>query len=341
MTEPLTLLGAPGSPYTRKMLAYLRYRRIPYRWLIGSHRSRTDLPLPKVQLLPTFYIANAEGVLEAHADSTPLIRRFEREHAGRAGVPSDPAIAFLDYLLEDFADEWLTKAMFHYRWHFAADAEQAGEVLPRWTVAPTPEATIGAMSSFIKERQISRLYVVGSNDTTAPVIEESYRRTLAALRDHFEQRAFLMGDRPGASDFAAFGQLTQLAKFDPTPMKLAIAEAPRVFAWVDMVEDLSGMEPQDGDWIARHAIPGTLRPLLAEIGRTYAPVMLANARALMDGAKEVRSEVDGLPWVQQPFPYQARCLGWIREAYASLDADARAAVDGVLGGTGCEALLAA
>lgn len=341
MSELLTLLGAPGSPYTRKMLAYLRYRRIPYRWLIGSHRSRTDLPQPKVQLLPTFYMNNADGVLEAHTDSTPLIRRFERDYAGRAAVPDDPAIAFLDYLLEDFADEWLTKAMFHYRWHFAADADQAGEVLPRWTVAPTPEATVNAMSAFIKERQISRLYVVGSNDTTAPVIEASYRRTLEALRNHFEQHAFLMGARPGASDFAAFGQLTQLAKFDPTPMKLAIAEAPRVFAWVDMVEDLSGLEPEEGHWIACDAIPATLRPLLMEIGRTYAPVMLANARALTDGAKEVRSEVDGLPWVQQPFPYQARCLAWVREAYAGLDANARAAVDGALQGTGCEVLVAA
>ena len=36
-TEPLAFLGNPASPYTRKMLALLRYRRIPHRVIWGSH----------------------------------------------------------------------------------------------------------------------------------------------------------------------------------------------------------------------------------------------------------------------------------------------------------------
>jgi hypothetical protein len=44
--------------------------------------------------------------------------------------------------------------------------------------------------------------------------------------------------------------------------------------------------------------------------------------------------------VQKPFPYQAKCLAWLREGYAALASGDRAAVDAVLSGTGCETLFA-
>ncbi|MYB19905.1 MAG: glutathione S-transferase family protein [Holophagales bacterium] len=338
-SQSLTFMGAPGSPYTRKMRAMLRYRRIPYRFLISGAEGRTDLPVAKVRLLPTFYLPNAEGRVEAVVDSTPLIRRFEREFEGRSVIPPDPVTGFIDYLLEDFGDEWLTKAMFHYRWAYEADIEKAGQILPRWRQVEGPEEQFQQAAKMVSERQISRLWVVGSNETTGPVIEASYRRILELFRDHLTERQFLMGNRPGASDFAFFGQLTQLAAFDPTPMAVTLEVAPRVYAWVDRVEDLSGLEPDDDDWIGRE-LSATLRGLLGEVGRVYAPFLIANARALASGADRVECEIDDRPWVQKPFPYQGKCLMWLRERYGALSAEDRSAVDGLLDGTGCEALVA-
>ena len=119
--EPVQLVGGTGSPYTQKMVALLRYRRIPYAITWGQPETRCEalgVEAPKPTFMPTFFFEEG-GELTAHCDSTPIIRRLEADHAGRSVLPEDPALAFIDYLIEDFADEWCTKYMFHYRWHFS------------------------------------------------------------------------------------------------------------------------------------------------------------------------------------------------------------------------------
>ena len=333
------LKGIPGSPYTRKMLSLLRYRRLPYRYLHARHGETKGLPQPKVDLIPVFYFQDQGGNLEAQVDSTYILRRMEIEHAGRSVIPDDAVLRFLDYLLEDYADEWLTKAMFHYRWHFEADAKMAAGILPYWGDITAPEEALAKKSEQFGQRQINRLYVVGSNKTTAPIIEASYQRFLQLFTEHLNRYPFLMGNRPGASDFAVFGQLTQLAQFDPTSTELTLKQAPRVYAWVSMTEDLSGLEPKQEQWLKGSDVPRTLSAIFHEMGRTYVPVMLANAAAYRTGEPKVECIVDGKPWQQTTFTYQAHCVDWIREEYAKLDEPDRCAIDDLLTGTGCESLL--
>jgi glutathione S-transferase len=335
--RPLVVVGAPGSPYTRKLRALLRYRRIPHAFVVRGAPEARGLPRPRVDLLPQLVLEGPDGP-EAATDSTPLLRMLEALRPGRSVIPPDPALAFLDALLEDYADEWLTKAMFHYRWAFAPDVAQAKALLPRWARTDLAEGEAVAQGERFGARQVARLAVVGSNETTGPVIEESYVRLLGLLDAHLARSRFLFGGRPAASDFALYGQLTQLAGFDPTPRALALERAPRVVAWVDVVEDLSGLEPGEGDWAPRGALPPTLRALLAEVGRVYAPFLLANAAALARGAERVECEIDGRPWLQAPFPYQGKCLRWLRDGRAALAPDDRAAADALLAGTGCERL---
>jgi glutathione S-transferase len=293
-----------------------------------------------VELLPQLLLPGPDGKLEARTDTTPLLRELERSHPGRSIVPADPVVAFLDALVEDYADEWVTKCMFHYRWAFAPDIDKAARILPRWFRSDGPEEVAVAMGKQFAERQIERLWVVGSNETTGPVIEASYRRLLALLDARFTESRFVLGARPGTGDFALYGQLTQLTGFDPTPEAIALAEAPRVVAWVHLVEELSGIEPAEADWIPRDAVPESLRALLGEIGRVYAPFLLANADALERGAQRVECEIDGQPWVQKPFPYQGKCLAWLRQGHAALAAADRSDLETILAGTGCEALFA-
>jgi glutathione S-transferase len=338
-SHPLKLLGVPGSPYSRKLRALLRFRRIPHLWILRGSKDEGRVPETPVRLMPVLVFPGPEGRYdEAAVDSTPLIRRLERETEGRSVVPSDPVLAFLDALLEDYADEWLTKCMFHYRWSFTADVESAKRLLPRWNAIDRSDAEIAARGKLVAERQVGRLAVVGCNPTTAPVIEASYRRLLHLLDARLAESNFVFGERPASSDFGLFGQLTQLVQIDPTPMAIAREETPRVLAWLDNVEDLSGLGVSDEDWVGRDALPATLRALLAEVGRVYAPFLVANARALEGGAERVECEIDGKPWVQRPFPYQCKCLAALRAERSKLAAADRGALDALLSGSGCEIL---
>ncbi|MEE8558334.1 MAG: glutathione S-transferase N-terminal domain-containing protein [Myxococcota bacterium] len=338
-TVPLKLVGAPGSPYSRKMRSVLRYRRIPHHWIVRGSREDHDIPEVPVVLMPILvFPGKGSSPDTAKIDSTPLIRELESRYAERSVIPPDPVVAFIDALLEDYADEWLTKAMFHYRWVYPEDIHKAGAILPRWRNVTGPEDVLEQTSRFICERQIGRLGVVGSNETTKPVIEESYRRLLRLLDARLQETPFVLGERPAACDFGLFGQLTQLALFDPTPAAVTLREAPRVVAWCQLVEDLSGLEPKESDWVTRDSVPKTVRGLLGEVGRVYAPFLLANAAALERGHSQVEGEIDGRKWVQKPFPYQGKCLRWLREAHAALAREDRAALDTLIRGTGCEAL---
>lgn len=337
----ITLIGNTPSPYTQKMLALLRYRRIPYSIVWDNPAEVLQakaIQLPKVALLPTF-IFEDKGEPYSMVDSTPIIRKLEQDYVGRSVLPTDPALAFIDYLLEDFADEWVTKYMFHFRWYPEEDADNAGTLLPLCMDPSMPADKQQWAKGFFSKRQIDRLYVVGSNDVTAAVIDASYRRFLQAMEAHLARQPFLLGHRPGAGDFAFYGQLTQLVGFDPTPRRIAHDVSPRTVAWTTLAGDLSGLDSQEDAWVSLADQPESLQTLLREVGRVYAPALLANAQALQTGDKEWEAEIDGARWVQQTFPYQAKCLQWINEQYQALSDADKQTVDAVLSGTGCEQLI--
>lgn len=337
---PLMLMGAAGSPYTRKMMALLRYRRISYAIIWASHQNPpAGYPEPSLKLLPTFYFPATDGRLEATIDSTPIIRRLEAEYQGRSALPSDPVLVFLNYLIEDYGDEWLTKCMFHFRWAHQADIDNAGPMLIFWNNPRISDEDAAPAAHAISRRQIDRLYVVGSNAVTAETIESSYVRLLDILDALVQSQGYILGARPSSADFSLYGQLTQLGVIEPTSAAMMAHTSRRVRGWVDRMEDMSGLLPSDDDWLSRTQARTCLQPLLAEIGRVHAPFLMANAEAVATGKSSFETRIDGRLWTQPAFPYQAKCLMWIRQEFAALAPADQADVREILAGTGCEILV--
>jgi glutathione S-transferase len=342
MDRPVLLAGVPGSPYTRKMRAILRYRRIPHRFLTAHAPSVESLPPTPRPLLPGLWLPKGEDQWEAMSDSTFQIAKLDELFPSRRIRPSDAGVAFLDDLIEDYGDEWVTKQMFFYRWGIEENVAHACNVLPLWNVG-VPDAFVAKFRDTFGQRQIDRLsgVVTGDLEVCGPIIMNSYERLLGILRERLAASRFLLGERPGAGDFGLYGQLTQLVQVEPTSTAMARAIAPRVMSWVDVVEDLSGLDVDGaGGWGDRDSVARGIHGLLCEIGRTYVPFMLANAAAVDAGEAQMQCEIDGQKYWQKSFGYQRKCVGWLRDTHAALEGDDRDFVDAALADTGCEALVA-
>ena len=319
----------------------MRYRRIPHAIEWGDPRDfirKFNVEEPKPVLLPVM-IFEVDGKNKAITDSTPIIRHLETEFPDRGVIPSDPKLAFLNYVLEDFGDEWVTKYMFHYRWHFKDDIEKAGTILPLLHGITLDDDSHATFKKHISDWQTSRLWVVGSNETTAPIIEASYKRFLEQLDHCLSQYPFLLGNRPSSADYALFGQLSALIGFDPTSRAKAHAISARVIAWQDLMEDMSGLDPKESDWLSFEDAEKSLVNLFEEIGKVYLPTLLANAKAVALKEQTWTTAIDGAKWEQRSFPYQAKCLKWINEEFHGLNDDDQKKIMTLFNKTGCEDLI--
>ncbi|MCE2841572.1 MAG: glutathione S-transferase N-terminal domain-containing protein [Novosphingobium sp.] len=316
-----TLYGALGSPYSQKIRALLRYRRLPYIWVDEAARRQAALGAVKAPVIPVLEYPDGSFA----NDSTSLVYDLEARHAERGVVPPDGSQAFIAHLLEDFADEWLTKAMFGYRWLEEVDQVQ----MSRWLAFDAAKGggleQSQKFAEMFRARQVGRMALVGCTAENFPLIEASTRAVLAALEGHVVNRFCLFGTRPSLAEFSIFGQLSQLGT-DPTPQAMMRADYPYTYRWLAHIDDMSGLE---GEWE-----PG-FAPVVVELVRisaaVYAPFLAANEAAAAAGAETFRMEAMGLPYEQGVFKYQLKCLADLRNRYAALDAGARGAVDPLLG----------
>lgn len=321
------LHGALGSPYSMKMRSLMRYRRIPHAWVqdFGARQALFgQVKAPVIPLLeyPDGSVAN---------DSTLLTRDLEARHEGRSVIHDDVCHAFLAFLIEDFADEWMTKAMFAYRWLDEVDQRQMSRWLAFDSMVGTPglgAAQQEAMASQFRDRQVGRMPLVGCTAANNALIVASTRRLLEIMDAHVSDGLFLFGTRPSEAEFALYGQLSQLGT-DPTPQAMMRGDFPLAYRWLAHVEDLSGI---DGEWGPAGPM---VEPILALIGEVYLPFLAANAAAQESGASEVRFSAMGHDFVQPPFRYQVKCLAELRRAWTAIDPDCAADVVSLLARTDC------
>ena len=134
-------------------------------------------------------------------DSTFLVERLEKDYSARCCYPEDKGLTFLALLLEDFADEFLTKCMYHYRWvHDPLYAGKAIAMQQQGLLSASDEG-VTKFGANVQKRQVGRLGIVGSNPVTGPAIEQFYEEFLQTLDEHFQRKSISSWDKAKRSRF--------------------------------------------------------------------------------------------------------------------------------------------
>lgn len=327
-----TLYGSEMSPYSHKVRSYMRYKRIPHRW-VPSGPGSTDPEYKKharVPIVPTLVSPEGQG----QQDSTPIIEALEQSFPEPSIHPPGVLLGFLSTLLEEFGDEWGNKLMFAQRWYRELDLAASAARAVILALNCTDKAALEARAALVRERMLGRRHFVGSSDATAPLIERYYVELLDLLQPHLLGRKYLFGGRPAFADFALYAQIYH-ASSDPTGGAVIRARAPAALDWCFRM-----VEPHDDgpfeDW---PTLAPTMTPLLAYVGRYFLPWSQANADALARGADTFSVVLAGQTYSQPPQKYHAKSLAALKQKYKAVASNRE--LSGLLNETGCAKVLSA
>jgi len=317
------IFGSEMSPYSVKVRAWFRYKGVDHAWTPRNQSNMEEYQRrAKLPLIPLVVTPDDKGI----QDSTPIIDALEKQHPEPGIHPDDAVCRFVSILLEEFGDEWGNKWMFHLRWAREADQLSAAS---RIAGDPNNETRINA----IRERMVDRVWFVGSNERTTPIIETSFREAIRDLDGHLANRPYLMGHRPSYADFALWGQIYN-AWTDPTGASLINGSVLNLLAWIHRMLWPTAL----GEFESWDSLEGTLMPFLrSQVGELFTPWTLANERALAQGEDEFTVELDRGTWTQTPQKYHAKSLSILREKYSALGG--RPLVDRVLADSNCASLI--
>jgi len=273
--------GMMQSYFTRKMTGYLDYKGIP--WLfrrfpgVSPESAAGGFPggVPVVETPTGTFMW----------DSTSMIHYFEQIFPQPRVMSDDSVPCFLDYVVEDFADEWLYRPAVGSRWHFEENAAVGGFELARDIATRMPVPCDQAFAG-VRAHVRSTCPGLGVDESNIHLwIDEVLRPWQRVLGEHLAQRPYLFGERPGLADFGLYGGNAAHFANDPLCRRWLDADAPSVVQHTHRL--LEPTEQQFGareDWRDAEQVPVTLIAVLAAIGQHYLPWV---SRACVQGHADV------------------------------------------------------
>ncbi len=309
--QVLELRGSRISYFTGKMENYFRLKGIPYRFesMVFPGEVARNKKVLGLSQMPVVQLPDGRWM----TDTTAMIQWFEAAYPQNPVVPNDPTLAYICYLLEDWADEWWWRPAMHYRWYYEEGARFASGHLAR-------EVTGGLhLPLFVKRLMLRRRQRNGytSGDGIGPGavsgVEADVAVLLARLERIFEKRPFLLGDYPTLADIGFSGPFFRHFALDPIPLQLLRHTAPRTLEWVMR---LWNCNPASLKGSLVDGVPEDIRLLLKHMARGYLPYLNANVQAVRRGDARFTATFDEVTYTgARSSQYRVWCLAELRKHY--------------------------
>src|SRR6185503_4573472 len=267
-----TLYVMSNSPYSDKIRMYLRTKRLPFVEVRENLRNREQVLKARTgRTMVPVVITPGDDALN---DSTAITRRLEEAHPQPALRPADPGRRSFDALLEDYADEWIVRAMLGSRWLHEPDAEQNRTIIAADMTCGTHEVELAVAREVFPEGITATLPPMGATRDSLGFLLDDLRGLCGDMDALFDAHRFLGGAEPSIADLAFYGQLNQVRR-DPTGRSIVGDPARPHGRWLrDIERRADGEEPEH----PRGTAPDgeALAPLARRIASTYVRFAVAN-----------------------------------------------------------------
>lgn len=289
------IYGADPSYFTRMVEAAMRYMRVPHQSLPKSPDVLQRLEARAgTHLIPV--VETPEGWV-IH-DSTYITQLLDMRFPDRAVIPHTPVQRILCRVLDDWIDEWFTRAALHLRWIEDGAAREAALLIARdYAGAPrdralTPEeqSSVEGVAGFILPWGRKAMGVMSAGPDHQTMVRDEFARFITLLEAHYAALPGLFGERLSLADLSLLGAMKAHFATDSLARSFVASHAPGLLTWTDISWDRQcGAE----NWLAHDAVPPTLEPLFALMREGYGQFLPANRKAVETGAKWVEFEAFG------------------------------------------------
>lgn len=279
--------GADPSYFTRKVEAALRYMRIPH-----AAKPKSPDVAPRLEaragthLIPV--VETPEGWV-IH-DSTYIIELLHARFPAHPVIPASPAQYIVCRLLDDWIDEWFTRAALHLRWIDDEDAaacarkiamDMGGGTHER-PLTPAEEEQVAATAAFIQPWGRKAMTVMGAGPEYQEGLRAEFAGFLRQCAAILGKDGGLLGPRLSMADLGLLGAMKAHFAADDYARAFVTESAPAMLEWAQLMWE---RQDEGESWLPDDALPDGIGGLLDLMAGGFVPYMIANRAALNAGEK--------------------------------------------------------